>query len=320
MSSSIADSNDDSGGADILELSELSKDINSENDIVKWNDSPAYNYIYNVLIQLNDSVKSKPRSAQRTVRPIITKIIDALNKVRTILNEVEPLKQPMRFGNRAFRLFLTRVFNERAEILKDVTDNKDAHEYFCQSFGSWTRIDYGTGHEFNFLAFITSLAVLNLIGPDDCIAIVFDVFWAYWDLTLAVQDRYHQEPAGSHGAWGVDDYVALPFVFGSSQLIDHSEITPLNVIDPIVAKAHKDEYIYCRWIDYLYHVKKGSFSEHSRMLYSLRNLPHLTKLNGGMIKMYRGEVMDRFLVVQHFRFGSVLKWEGDEKDQEQEEN
>ncbi|KAK8871136.1 Serine/threonine-protein phosphatase 2A activator 1 [Tritrichomonas musculus] len=315
---SIADSVEDPNAADILELSELSKNINSENDIMKWNDSPAYNYIYDVLVRLNDSVKSKPRSAERVKRPIIHNIIGALNNVRKILNEVEPLKQPMRFGNRAFRIFLTRVYNERAEILKEVTDNKDACEYFCQSFGSWTRIDYGTGHEFNFLAFITSLAVLGLIDTQDCMALVFDVFWAYWDLTLAVQDRYHQEPAGSHGAWGVDDYVALPFVFGSSQLIDHSEITPANVIDPIVAKAHKDEYIYCRWIDYLYQVKKGSFSEHSRMLYSLRNLPHFTKLNNGMIKMYRGEVMDRFLVVQHFRFGSVLKWESDGTEPQEE--
>ena len=295
--------------ADILELSYLTKNINSENDIPKWNDSPAYNAIYNVLSMLNESVKSKPRSAERTRRPIIDHILGAFAKVHKILDEVEPLKQPMRFGNRAFRTFLTRVYDEKAEILKDVTDNKDAHEYFCQSFGSWTRIDYGTGHEFNFLAFITALACLNLIEPDDCMAIVFDVFWAYWDLTLAVQDRYHQEPAGSHGAWGVDDYVALPFVFGSSQLIDHPEVVPSNVIDPIVAKAHKDEYIYCRWIDYIHRVKRGNFAEHSRMLYSLRNLPHFVKLNAGMMKMYRGEVMDRFLVVQHFRFGTVLKWE-----------
>jgi serine/threonine-protein phosphatase 2A activator len=80
------------------------------------------------------------------------------------------------------------------------------------------------------------------------------------------------------------------------------------VIDPLVARAHKEEFVYCWWIDYIYSVKKGTFAEHSRMLYSLRNLPHFQKLNGGMIKMYRGEVMDRFLVVQHFRCGFVLKW------------
>ena len=293
---------------DPCELSELKKMINRESDMVEWMASPAYMIISSVLELLNKSVKSTPRTAEHKVSPIITEILNAFQTLHRYLEEVPPLQQPMRFGNRAFRTWLTKVYENRAEILAKVTDNPECHEYFVQSFGSWTRIDYGTGHEFNFLAFIAALATLELIHPDDCQAIVFDVFWAYWDLHIAIQRQYNQEPAGSHGSWGVDDYVCLPFVFGSSQLIDNPEVTPANVVVPEVAKAHAQENSYCRWIDYLYTVKKGSFGEHSRMLYSLRNLPHFTKLNGGMIKLYHGEIMDRFLVVQHFRFGTVLKW------------
>lgn len=293
---------------DPCELSSLQKLINSESDMDGWMASPAYMIISSVLELLNKSVKSKPRTPDHKVRPIITEILNAFKVLHGYLEEIPPLQQPMRFGNRAFRTWLTKVYQNRAEILAKVTDNPECHEYFVQSFGSWTRIDYGTGHEFNFLAFISALATLGLIEPDDCEAIVFDVFWAYWDLHVAVQKQYNQEPAGSHGSWGLDDYVCLPFVFGSSQLIDHPEVTPENVIVPEVAKAHASENSYCRWIDYLYTVKKGNFGEHSRMLYSLRKLPHFTKLNGGMIKLYHGEIMDRFLVVQHFRFGTVLKW------------
>ena len=294
---------------DPCELSKLDKKINCEDDIMHFVTSPAYTIITNVLQLLNNSVKSKPRSCERTVRPIIHEILAALKEVHNILDEVEPLQQPMRFGNRAFRTFLTRVYDNRASLLSKVTDNPESHEYFVQSFGSWTRIDFGTGHEFNFLAFIASLAVQELILPDDGPAIVFDVFWSYWDLHVDIQRKYNQEPAGSHGSWGLDDYVFLPFLFGSAQLIDHPDITPANVINDEIAKAHKDEYAYCRWIDFIYTVKKGNFAEHSRMLNSLRNVPHFQKLNGGMIKMYHGEVMDRFLVVQHFRFGTLLKWE-----------
>ncbi|KAH0792585.1 serine/threonine-protein phosphatase 2A activator-like [Histomonas meleagridis] len=281
---------------DPLELTKLNKCINSEADMVKWESSPAYNNIFSVLQLLNNSVQSKPRSTPHPKSPIVVALLNSLGKVREILNSVEPLQQPMRYGNRAFRTFLSTVNEKRAEILKDVTDNWEAHDYFVQSFGSWTRIDFGTGHELNFLAFITSLAVLNLITPEDGPAIVFDVFWEYWNLHTEVKAKYHQEPAGSHGAWSIDDYVFLPFLFGSSQLINHPDITPANVIDPNVAKNNRDEYAYCRWIDYIYHEKFGAFAEHSRMLYSLRNLPHFVKLNGGMIKMYQGEVMDRFLV------------------------
>ena len=295
--------------SDILELSSLTKNINSENDMLAWQSSPAYNTIMSVLLSINESIKSKPRSTPHEKRPIIDKIIGAFNVLRQYLAEIEPLKTPMRFGNRAFRTWLTRVWETRSTILAEVTDDPEAQEYFCQSFGSWTRIDYGTGHEFNFLAFITCLCSLGVLLPEDSPAIVFDVFWDYWDLIVSVQERYRQEPAGSHGSWGVDDYVALPFVFGSSQLIDHPEVTPLNVIEENISKAHADDYIYCKWIAYIYRVKRGAFFEHSRMLYSIRTLPHFTKLNGGMIKMYKGEIMDRFLVVQHFRFGKTLKWE-----------
>ena len=294
---------------DVLSLCQMQKCICSDKDIYQWTMSPAYEIISNVLQQLAESVKSLPRSTPHKVNPIIKSILAAFDVLRGYLNEIEPLKSPMRFGNRAFRTWLTKVYDNRAEILKDISDNKDVQDYFCQSFGSWTRIDYGTGHEFNFLAFIAALAQLGIVKPEDSQAIVFDVFWSYWDLIVAVQERYHQEPAGSHGSWGLDDYVFLPFLFGASQLIDHAEVTPANVIDPIIAKAHAAEYSYCRWIDYIYKVKKGAFAEHSRMLYSLRNVPHFTKLTGGMLKMYKGEVMDRFLVVQHFRFGEVLKWE-----------
>jgi hypothetical protein len=298
-------------GADPLELTTLTKFIFRERDMRKWSESPAYNQTFQILCLLNEAVKSKPRSTERLKRPIVLSLVAALNRVRQIMDETPPLQEPMRFGNRAFRTFLTRVYTERADILSDISTNAETHEYFVQSWGSWTRIDFGTGHEYNFLAFITSLAVLELIQPEDCVALVFDVFWTYWELLLDLQNRYHQEAAGSHGVWGIDDYVALPFVFGSAQLIDHPEITPANVITREVAAANRDEFVYCKWVDYVSSVKTGSFAEHSRMLWSLRNLPHFQKLNGGTIKMYSGEIMDRFLVVQHFRCGTLLKWEDD---------
>lgn len=299
----IQDSND------VLSLCQMKKNICSDHDIEQWTMSPAYHQIVNVLQMLAEAVKSKPRSTPHKVNPIINKILDTFKVLHQWLAEIEPLKTPMRFGNRAFRTWLTKVYENRQDLLKEISDNPDVWDYYCQSWGSWTRIDYGTGHEFNFLAFIAALAALGIVQPEDAEAIVFDVFWAYWDLVVAVQERYRLEPAGSHGSWGLDDYVFLPFLFGASQLIDHSEITPTNVIDPVIAKAYVPDYSYCRWIDYIYKVKKGAFAEHSRMLYSLRNVPHFTKLTGGMLKMYKGEVMDRFLVVQHFRFGQILKWE-----------
>ena len=237
---------------DPLELSFLTKEITSEASINHWLQSQAYNSLYGILELLCHAIASKPRSTSRTRRPIIDAILGAIARSREIMEEVKPLEGQMRFGNRAFRLWLTRIYEERAAILGGVTQNAEIWEYFVQSFGSWTRIDYGTGHEFNFLAFITALFITGDLKEEDALCIVFDVFWAYWDLVNDLQKRYNQEPAGSHGSWGLDDYVALPFVFGAWQLIDHEEVVPSNVINQQISHAHADEYAYCRWIDYIY--------------------------------------------------------------------
>ena len=294
---------------DIVDLCSLKKCIINESDMKKWILSPAFQMLNQTLLLLNNSVRSIPRSTSYISRPIISKLLEAITCLFDTMKEIKPNHSSTRYGNYAFRSWLTQVWEKRSMILEDVTDNHESQEYFCQSFGSWTRIDFGTGHELNFLAFISTLFSDGILLPEDAPAIVFDVFWSYYDLTIALQTRYNLEPAGSHGSWGVDDYVALPFVFGSSQLIDHPKITPLNVIEEEVAAEYKDDYLYCRWIYYIHQVKKGPFSETARILYSIKDLPHFQKLNNGMLKMYKGEIFDRYLVIRHFRFGEILKWE-----------
>ena len=92
--------------------------------------------------------------------------------------------------------------------------------YLLTSFGSFTRLDYGTGHETSFALFLLCLTLTRFLQPvpEEERDIVFGVFIRYLKLCWRLQDVYQLEPAGSHGVWGLDDYAFLGYIFGSGQL------------------------------------------------------------------------------------------------------
>lgn len=134
------------------------------------------------------------------------------------------------------------------------------------------------------------------------------------------------EPAGSHGVWGLDDYHCLPFLLGSAQLMAPPEpppgppppgqrppfppaalALPSCVCDPAALAAHRHASLYLDAIACVVAAKTGApFSETSPMLHGLAALPSWRKVNAGLLKLFQAEVLDKFPVIQHFKFGSLL--------------
>ncbi|KAJ8518454.1 hypothetical protein ONZ45_g4469 [Pleurotus djamor] len=200
--------------------------------------------------------------------------------------------------------------------------------YFLTSFGSFTRMDYGTGHEAAFGMFLCCLALIRFYQPEvsEERELVLNVFVRYLRLCWRLQDVYRLEPAGSHGVWGLDDSSFLGYIFGSGQLRgEHLDFlrslyslridpVPKDQADiPVSAVLHTPlppTNLYFMSITRIHEVKNGPFHEHSSQLYAIATgVPNWRKVNSGLFKMYEAEVLAKRVVVQHIPLGGILEWD-----------
>jgi serine/threonine-protein phosphatase 2A activator len=97
---------------------------------------------------------------------------------------------------------------------------------------------------------------------------------------------YNLEPAGSHGVWGLDDHFFVSYIFGSAQLtraITESEPMPLegsirgaprtsDVVKANIVERERATNMYFSAIGFINDVKKGSFWEHSPILFDISGI------------------------------------------------
>ncbi|PWN48278.1 PTPA-domain-containing protein [Violaceomyces palustris] len=167
-----------------------SKKIGSENKIHQWKLSKSYS-IYNLFIQriseacvgkptrsshAEDSSSSSSSSSSTTTcsttqQPPLPfkKLTQALETIDSWTDEIEPRSGPQRFGNLAFRDWGKRL-EENLEKLHRELLPEHLHPYIVElstylgdSFGSFVRIDYGSGHELAFVAWLCYLYRLGFL-------------------------------------------------------------------------------------------------------------------------------------------------------------
>ncbi|XP_065558598.1 serine/threonine-protein phosphatase 2A activator-like isoform X2 [Artemia franciscana] len=248
-------------------------------DVSKWEKSQAYRDYVGLILFLNEAVKNKPNKTECHTSDITNGILKLLDRLNVFVDETPPIDQPQRFGNKAFRIWMEKVTNEAQSLLKEALPEKfhsfipEIRAYIIESFGNSTRIDYGSGHEMAFLMFLCCLFKIEAFLAEDQTAVVLKVFNSYIDLVRRLQITYRMEPAGSHGVWSLDDFQFVPFIFGSSQLMDNERIRPKSFINEDVVLACAKDYMFLGCIKYIL------------------------------------EVLAKFPVVQHILFGDLLSIE-----------
>lgn len=167
---------------------EPTKKIHDHEDVSTFLTSKAYTDIMTFLLQLNRSMfPSKQPDGTVQTWPLnsdtvqfsapVRNLQQLLSKLESIIQEVPPDTGPRRFGNVSFRKWynivesrasglldeclLPDVLRQRSSDSSGYTAKEELMAYFLGSWGSPQRLDYGTGHELSFLAFLAGVWKLN---------------------------------------------------------------------------------------------------------------------------------------------------------------
>ncbi|KDE06777.1 hypothetical protein MVLG_02973 [Microbotryum lychnidis-dioicae p1A1 Lamole] len=288
------------------------KRIISRAHLQRFLDSPTHQHVIDYIQRLNEAVVDVKLTDTVQCSPAVDALLSVLQRIENIVEETPPIDNgKSRFGNPAFRTFYDKVVEQSAELHRSIPNLPTEHVtelsgYFTESWGNRTRVDYGSGMELNFICWLLCLDQLKILTPDDDRAVVIKLFWRYMTVARLLQTEYWLEPAGSHGAQGLDDYHFAVFIFGSAQLRNHKHLRPKAIHDPEILDEFAKDYMYFSYIRYINSIKTASLRWHSPMLDDISGVKTWAKVNSGMLKMYTAEVLAKLPVAQHFLFGTLL--------------
>lgn len=161
-------------------FSKPAKKINEGHDVPLFLTSQAYSDIGTFIMQLNiamcprkSSESGDPQTWQldgtHVLSEPVQKLQDLLRTIDSFIEEAPPDTGPRRFGNVSFRKWFEILESRVQGLLEthlprtvlDVSPSSDGTSvleeltpYLLGGFGSSQRLDYGTGHELSFLAFL----------------------------------------------------------------------------------------------------------------------------------------------------------------------
>ncbi|KAI1431660.1 Phosphotyrosyl phosphatase activator [Xylaria sp. CBS 124048] len=292
-----------------------SRRILSSKDHELFLSSPTYNLIIAFIFGLSDAVVDTPISAVKDedCSEPVKAVLGILDEAEALVHATPPDDaEGSRFGNKVFRDYLdktksaSQAWHQKLGLTSPAAI-AEVETYLTQSFGNRTRIDYGSGHELNFMIWLLCLYQLRIIDQTDFKPLVLRVFVRYLALMRTIQSTYYLEPAGSHGVWGLDDYQFLPFLFGASQLLHHQFITPLAIHQQLTIEEFGHDFMYLGQVNFVNSTKTvQGLRWHSPMLDDISSAKSWSKIEAGMKRMFVAEVLRKLPVMQHFLFGSLV--------------
>jgi serine/threonine-protein phosphatase 2A activator len=169
------------------------KKIHEGEDVSFFLRSRGYSDLMTFLLQLNASMfpgkiagdvhawEIGASDAGAEVSAPVQNLHRLLNQLRSLIDQAPPDPGPRRFGNISFRKWYQLVEAKLPAWLEeylpenvlqftsanDVSPLQEIQSYLLGSFGSAQRLDYGSGHELSFLAFLACIWKLDGFANQD---------------------------------------------------------------------------------------------------------------------------------------------------------
>ena len=70
---------------------------------------------------------------------------------------------------------------------------------------------------------------------------------------------------------------------------DHQRLLPKSFPNREIVDSFAKDYMFLGCIKFIFQVKNGPFAEHSNQLWNISGVPSWSKINSGLIKMYKKE-------------------------------
>ena len=172
------------------------KFITTERELKEFLKSETTADFLSFILFLNQSVQGTAVSDISSPSPRVSQLLDVLDTLSRWVDEIPPLKQSLRYGNPAYRIWTARLTSDAEALIKALLPEGlqaalvEVLPYFLDSWGNPTRIDYGTGHETTFCAFLYCLCRLGVFDAKDAPALVARVFNSYLRLMRKLQTTY----------------------------------------------------------------------------------------------------------------------------------
>ncbi|GAA5881079.1 hypothetical protein JCM1840_002882 [Sporobolomyces johnsonii] len=292
---------------------EPARKIFSEGDVEVWKTSRAYEYIDNFITRCSAAAAENDKEGEPESSKAVKALTDWLEHIEGLIDDELDAGLDRK---EALREWLAKVDASATALHHHLISPSQAvalpelSAHILSSFGSPVRLDYGTGHELDFVAYLVVLRLIGILKPEDERAIVASVCAGYTRLVRKLQKVFKLDQAGKMGIWGLDEHQRLVYHWGASAARGRPIAKPAALLAPPQFQLSQGtSHVFLASI---LHVDPKS---HPRTpAHATTPSSSSTSLQAeeapDLLRLYRTFVLHCLPAIQHLRFGPTFAWTG----------